>query len=50
MHRDHGIEETWPVAERLLLAVSFGPGSQRGVASIGTMDPFVRTEAEVGYA
>lgn len=29
MHRDHGIEGTWPVAERLLLAVCSGPGSQR---------------------
>jgi two-component system sensor histidine kinase KdpD len=40
----HGIEETWPVAERLLLAVGSGPGSQRLVRAARRLAARLRAE------
>jgi len=45
----HGIEETWPVAERLLLAVSSGPGSQRLVRAASRLAGRLRAEWLVVY-
>ncbi len=45
----HGIEETWPVAERILLAVSSGPGSQRLVRATSRLAGRLRAEWLVVY-
>ncbi|HEX6863671.1 MAG TPA: two-component system sensor histidine kinase KdbD, partial [Thermoanaerobaculia bacterium] len=45
----HGIEETWPVAERLLLAVGSGPGSQRLVRAARRLAGRLRAEWLVVY-
>ncbi|MFL6203053.1 MAG: DUF4118 domain-containing protein [Thermoanaerobaculia bacterium] len=45
----HGIAETWPVAERLLLAVSSGPGSQRLVRAASRLAARLRAEWLVVY-
>lgn len=45
----HGIEETWPVTERLLLAVSSGPGSQRLVRAARRLAARLRAEWLVVY-
>lgn len=45
----HGIAETWPVAERILLAVSSGPGSQRLVRAASRLASRLRAEWLVVY-
>jgi nucleotide-binding universal stress UspA family protein len=45
----HGIEETWPVAERILLAVSSSPGSQRLVRATSRLAGRLRAEWLVVY-
>ncbi len=45
----HGIAETWPVAERILLAVSSGPGSQKLVRAASRLAGRLRAEWLVVY-
>src|SRR6185436_8364054 len=45
----HGIAETWPVAERILLAVSSGRGTQRLVRAARRLASRLRAEWLVVY-
>ena len=45
----HGIDETWPVAERILVAVSSGPGAARLVRAARRLAETLRAEWLVAY-